>query len=96
MDRIYPMHPPELVRGVKRGLQAERPQSTISSASALSSATGVSSLDGKEESGKPGTRGRKPFEVSEEVDRGLVRILDSTDVSFDKLAQAVEDAGGPR
>jgi len=53
-------------------------------------------LDEKEESSKPGTKGRKPFEVSEEVDRGLVRILDSTDVSFDKLAQAVEDAGGPR
>ena len=48
------------------------------------------------EGAKASTRGRKPFEISEEVDRGLVRVLNSTDVSLDKVAQAVEDSGGPR
>ena len=40
-------------------------------------------------------RGKKPFIVSKSVERGIVRIIDYTNVSFDQLAKAVEQAKGP-
>ena len=60
-----------------------------------SSASRVSEADNSNAS-KPGKRGKKPFHIPEEVERGLVRLINSTDISFDKVAQAVEEEGGPR
>lgn len=40
-------------------------------------------------------RGRRPFMLPEEVERGLLRFLDYTDVPFDDIADAVEQSDGP-
>ena len=40
-------------------------------------------------------KGRKPFVVSASVERGLLRLLNHTNVRFDRLANAVEQAKGP-
>ena len=50
--------------------------------------------DHSEELSQP-KRGKKPFIISKSVERGIVRLIDYTNVPFDLLAKAVDQAKGP-
>lgn len=86
--------------GARRGSQGRRSYSRPSSAVHLASSTdrtsGVDASEPSDASLTASKRGRKPFDFPEEVDHGILRIYNTTDVPFDTLAKASERAGGPR